>query len=168
LPGQRCLARHLALEMADKRGNVLDAAGEAGDLQHNHAEPEEQVFAELAIGDCGAEILVRRRNDADVNGLDLAAADADDRPFFQHAEQLDLHVETHVADFVEKQRAAAARFEMADAAGMGAGEAALFMAEQFGFDEVAGNGAAVDRGKGLGSARAFVVDGAGDEFLARP
>jgi hypothetical protein len=56
---------------------------------------------------------------------------------------------------------------MADAAGMGAGEAALFMAEKFGFDKIAGNGAAVDRGKGFVRPHAFVVDGAGDEFLAR-
>src|SRR3546814_2376869 len=75
---------------------------------HNHAEPEEQVFAEFAFGDRGAEILVGGRNDADVDGLHLAAADADDRPLFEHAEQFDLHVETHVADFVEKERAALA------------------------------------------------------------
>src|SRR3546814_16661382 len=56
---------------------------------------------------------------------------------------------------------------MADAAGMGAGEAALFMPEEFGFDEFAGNRAAVDRGKGLARTDAFVVDRAGDQFLAR-
>src|SRR3546814_1139641 len=92
--------------MADQGGNILGAAGQAGDLKHNHAEPEEQVFAELAIGDRGAQILVRRRNDADINAAHLAAADADDRPVLDHAKQLDLHVETHVADFVEKQRTA--------------------------------------------------------------
>src|SRR3546814_19886953 len=64
-------------------------------------------------------------------------------------------------------RAALARFEMADAAGMGAGAAALFMPEEFGFDEFAGNRAAVDRGKGLARPDAFVVDRAGDQFLAR-
>src|SRR3546814_7805817 len=97
---------------------------------------------------------------------DVCSSDLD-RPLFEHAEQFDLHVETHVADFVEKERAALARFEMADAAGMGAGEAALFMPEEFGFDEFAGNRAAVDRGKGLARTDAFVVDRAGDQFLAR-
>src|SRR3546814_4715808 len=42
-------------------------------------------------------------------------------PLFEHAEQFHLHVETHVTDFVEEERAALARFEMADATGMGAG-----------------------------------------------
>src|SRR3546814_2294760 len=90
VPHQQCHRRfveaafgvggHLALKMADQGGNILGAAGQAGDLKHNHAEPEEQVFAELAIGDRGAQILVRRRNDADINAAPLAAADADDRP----------------------------------------------------------------------------------------
>src|SRR3546814_17356777 len=78
---------------------------------------------------------------------DVCSSDLD-RPLFEHAEQFDLHVETHVTDFVEEERAALARFEMADATGMGAGEAALFMPEEFGFDEFAGNRAAVDSGEG--------------------
>src|SRR3546814_14554499 len=75
-----CSSDRLALKMADQGGNILGAAGQAGDLKHNHAEPEEQVFAELAIGDRGAQILVRRRNDADINAAHLAAADGADRP----------------------------------------------------------------------------------------
>src|SRR3546814_1868472 len=78
---------------------------------------EEQVFAEFAVGDRSAKILMRRRDDAHIDLAHLAAADADDRPVFEHAEQLDLHVETHVADFVEKDGAAVACLEMADAAG---------------------------------------------------
>src|SRR3546814_4108108 len=88
-------------------------------------------------------------------------------PLFEHAEQFHLHVETHVTDFVEEERAALARFEMADATGMGAGEAALFMPDEFGFDEFAGNRAAVDRGEGLARTDAFVVDRAGYQPLAR-
>src|SRR3546814_4044899 len=56
---------------------------------------------------------------------------------------------------------------MADAAGGGAGERAFFMAEELGFDQLARDGAAIDRREGLAGAHAFVVDGAGDKFLAR-
>src|SRR3546814_16529308 len=110
---------------------------------------------------------MRRRDDAHIDLAHLAAADADDRPVFEHAEQLDLHVETHVADFVEKDGAAVACLEMADAAGGGAGERAFFMAEEPGFDQLARDGAAIDRREGLAGATAFVVDGAGDRLLAR-
>src|SRR3546814_2991743 len=110
---------------------------------------------------------MRRRNDANIDAAHLAAADADDRPILQHAEQLDLHVEAHVADFVEEERAALARLEMADPARGGPGERAFFLAEKFGFDEVGGDGAAIDRRQDLAGADDFVVDGAGAEFLAR-
>src|SRR3546814_15484176 len=102
--------------MTDQRGNILGAARQAGNLEHHHPEPEEQVLAKLAVGDRGAQILMRRRTDANIDAAHLAAADADDRPILQHAEQLDLHVEAHVADFVEEERAALARLAMADPA----------------------------------------------------
>src|SRR3546814_9495985 len=47
------VGRHLALEVADERRTILEAAGQAGDLEHNTAAPEEQVFAEFAFGDRG-------------------------------------------------------------------------------------------------------------------
>src|SRR3546814_3146328 len=75
---------HVTLKMADERGDVLDAIGEAGNLEHDHAEAEEQVFAEFAVGDRSAKILMRRRDDAHIDLAHLAAADADDRPVFEH------------------------------------------------------------------------------------
>ena len=48
-----------------------------------------------------------------------------------------------------------------------AGKGAFFVAEQFGFDQFGGNGRAIQRDKGAGAARAFLVNGARDEFLAR-
>src|SRR3546814_16608117 len=74
------VGRHLALEVADERRNILDAAGPAGDLEHNPAEPEEQVLAEFAFGDRGAAIAVGGRNDADVMGLHIASVDPAQRP----------------------------------------------------------------------------------------
>ena len=52
-------------------------------------------------------------------------------------------------DFVQQQGAAGRFLELADAAGDGAGEGALLVAEQFGFQQVLGDGGAVDEMKGL-------------------
>ena len=87
-------------------------------------------------------------------------------PFLQHAQQLDLHGQAHVADFVEEQRAALGQLEAPLAGGNGAGECALLVAEQFALEQVGGNGAAVDSDEGPVAARTGVVDGAGDDFLA--
>ena len=49
------------------------------------------------------------------------------------AQQFGLQARVHFADLVQQQRAAIGLFELADAARDGAGEGALLMAEQFGF-----------------------------------
>ena len=72
----------------------------------------------------------------------------------------------HVADFVEENRAFVALLEFADALQGRAGERAAFVAEQFAFQELFGNGGAVDGEKRLRAALAVAVDRAGDEFLA--
>src|SRR3546814_11476348 len=56
---------HLALEMADQCRNILDAGGEARHLDNDDAEAEEQVFAEFAVGERVAQLLVRRGDQAD-------------------------------------------------------------------------------------------------------
>ncbi len=52
--------------------------------------------------------------------------------------------------------------------GMGAGEAALAVAEELAFHQFGGDGATVDRHERPGSACALRVDGACDQFLAHP
>jgi len=49
---------------------------------------------------------------------------------------------------------------------MGAGEGAFFDAEEFGFNQVVGQGGAVDGHEGAGGATAHVVQGTGEALLA--
>src|SRR6185437_11969643 len=62
----------------------------------------------------------------------------------QHAQQLHLHGGAHVADLIEKQRAAFGDLEAAFAGRDGAGEGALLVTEELRLEELGGNGAAVD------------------------
>jgi hypothetical protein len=83
-------------------------------------------------------------DDADI-GLDRrAAADRGELAFLQDAQQTGLRLLRHVADFVEKQRAAIGLFETALAAVGGAGEGAALMAEQLAFNQFARDGGHVD------------------------
>ena len=113
-----------------------------------------------------AQVLVGRRDDPHV-GLDRRAA-ADGRVFalLQHAKKAGLRLHRHVADFIEKQGSALRLFKAADRAGSGAGEGALLVAEQFAFDQVAGNGGHVDGDEGAPLALAVIVQRSRDEFLA--
>ena len=97
----------------------------------------------------------------------LVAAEALEVLLLQHAQHLALCQRRHVADFVEEQRAAVALLELADAAAVGPGEGALLVAEQLALQQGLRDGGAVDGQERPGGAAAVLVEGAGDQFLAR-
>jgi hypothetical protein len=126
----------------------------------------EQVLAEAAGGDHRLQILVRRADDAGVDGDRLAAADALDDPFLEEAQELDLKGERDVADLVEEQGAALGELDLALRRLDRAGEGALFVAEQLGLEQILRDGGAVDRDEGPAGAAAGGVDAAGEQLLA--
>src|SRR5208283_3309123 len=94
------------------------------------------------------------------------AADALDFALLQHPQNLGLHGQRHVADFVEKDRAAVAELELADALGRRAGEGAFLVSEQLALDQILGNRGAIDRNKGPGGTMAVLENAPRHEFLA--
>ena len=82
-----------------------------------------------------------RTSDADF----LIAADAREAAGLENAQQSNLHLDRHLGHLVEKQRAAVGAFEAAAVRPRGAGEAAALVAEQFAFDQILGDRAAIDR-----------------------
>ena len=112
------------------------------------------------------EILVGGADDAHVD-LDRAMpADPLDHLILQEAQQLDLHRQRQVADFVEEQRAAIGALDLADGLLHRAGEGALLMAEQLAFQQGLGDRRAIDRDEGLLGARAQAVDRLRQHLLA--
>ena len=107
------LAREAVEEMAGEQHRVARPLGEAGDLHDDLGEAIIEVLAEAAVGDHRLEVLVRRADDARVDGDRLAAADALDHPLLQEAQQLDLQRQRNVADLVEEQRAALGQLDLA-------------------------------------------------------
>ena len=149
LPGQRCcfnrssacgielLGRQAVLlgqceEMPDQVRQILDAFAQRRQPQRHDVEAEEQILAEQPLLDQDAQVLVGGGDDPHV-GLDRgAAADRGVFALLQHAQQPGLRLHRHVADLVEEQRAALGLLEPAGGAGVGAGEGAALVAEQFG------------------------------------
>ena len=72
----------------------------------------------------------------------------------QHAQQLRLEPHRHVADLVEQQRAAVRRLEQSRCGAVRAGERALLVSEQLGFEQVLGHRGAIDRDERPGGAAA--------------
>ena len=139
-----------------------------GRRNRHYVEPEEQILAEGALLDGEAQVLVGRRDDADI-ALDRRPT-ADGRVFalLQDAQEAGLRLHRHVADFVEKQRPAFGLLEAANRPRGGAGEGALLMPEQFAFDEVARDRGHVDRDEWAALALAVIVQRPRDQLLAGP
>ena len=95
------------------------------------------------------------------------AADALERAFLQHPQELHLHGEAHVADLIEEERAALGEFEASLAGGERAREGALLVAEEFALEQIRRDRPAIDRHERVRGALRELVDVARDQFLAR-
>jgi hypothetical protein len=110
---------------------------------------------------------MRRRQHAHVHRHRLVAAHRPHHALLQHAQQLDLQRQRHVADLVQQHRAAVRRGDQALPVPLRPRERTLHMPEQLGLQQRLGDGRAVDRDKRLARTRAGLVDRTGQQFLAR-
>ena len=97
---------------------------------------------------------------------DALGADLLDFAGLEEPQQQALHPQRHLADLVEEDRAVVGHLELAGLVAIGAGEAALDVAEELRLEQRFGNAGAVDRHERGFGARAGGVDGPGDDFLA--
>ena len=127
----------------------------------------EQILAERPLLDHVAQVAIGRGDDAHVDDASAAVgADLLQLARFEESQQQALHPQRHLADFVEEDGAHVGRLELARLVAVGAGEAALHVAEQLGLEERFGQAGAVDRREDVAGARAARVDRARDDFLA--
>jgi hypothetical protein len=160
------LIGHLSGEMRDQRGNVLGALAERRQQQGEDVDPMIEILPERAFLDELIEVAMSGHDDADVDRDGAVATHTLDLPLLEHAQELGLHDHGHVADFVEEEGAVVGLLELADVAGGRAGERAFLVAEEFGLDQLARDGGAVERDERPGVARASLMKRAGDELLA--
>ena len=164
--GAVAVAAHGLDEVLDQERQILETLAQRRHLDRKHVEAVEQVLAERALEDRVLEVAMRGRDDAHVAAHAAVAADALVGALLQHAQDLDLHRQRHVADLVEEQRAAVGHFETALARGDRAGEGSLLVTEQLGLEQLARDRAAVDGDERPVAARRLVMHGARDDFLA--
>src|SRR4051794_9486186 len=94
-----------------------------------------------------------RRDHADVDLDRVRVADALELPLLEHAQQLRLERRAHGPDFVEEQGALVRLLEAALPCRDRTGERAAYVAEQLGFEQRLGNGAAIDCDEAIGTTR---------------
>src|SRR5258708_40090813 len=105
----------------------------------NFVQSVKEILAEGAARDLLFEILVRGCQDANIDTQRLAGADRLEALLFQHAQNLRLRAQTHVANLHEEERSPVGFLEFPDLIFGGAREAALYLPQKFGVDQLLRN-----------------------------
>jgi hypothetical protein len=116
-----------------------------GQIERDDRQPVEEILAKAPFGHFQHGIAVGGADDADIDRLGRAGPHRLDAARLQETQQLDLKADVHLADFIEKQRAAIGRAHGAGVVVDGAGKGPLAVAEQFRFQQVFRDRAAIDR-----------------------
>src|SRR5687768_1283207 len=153
-------------EVRDEGGNVLRMLAERRQVELHDVEPIEEIAPETPLLHRLLERTRCRGDHPDVDAASLASAEPADLAVLEHAEQLRLEAERHVADLVEQQCAPVGCLEQTGAIGRRAGEGAADVSEELALEQLLRNRGAVDRGEGLFPPRAHPMDGPGDDLLA--
>ena len=154
--------------MLGEQSGIAVALGKARNPDDDLGEAIIEIVAERARRDHCVEVLMGRTHDPGVDCDRLASADPLDHPLLQESQQLDLKRQRNVADLVEEQCPAMGELDLALGRLDRAGEGALFVAEQFGLEQVFGDRRAIDRDEAAAAAPARLVQAAGEQFLAGP
>ena len=136
-------------------------------MQRNDVQAIEQILAKTPGSHFRFQIAVGRRHDAHVHFLADIAAHTLKFPFLQHPQNLDLQTQIHFPDFVQENGSSVRQLKTSGPGAQRVGKSALFMPEEFAFQQLLGNGPAVDGHKRLVGTATIVMQGPYQQFLAR-
>src|SRR5207248_2629372 len=124
-PGGRAAPIHDALEEELRQlRNVVEPIAQRRKLNFHGVQAVEQILAEAALRDLLVQAGIGGREEAHVRPLYLARAHRRELAGLQHPQELRLLLRRHVADLVEKERAAVSHLEGAGAVRLRVGERA--------------------------------------------
>ena len=136
-------------------------------MEAEHIQPVEQILTEKLLSHQLFQVPVGGGDDPHVDGDDLGATQPDNIFFLEHTEKPPLIGVVHLRDLVQKQSPAMGRLKDAGFPLLGcSGERSFHVAEKLAFQQVGGEGGAVDGDEGLAGPPAGVMDTLGEEFLA--
>ncbi len=164
---QPVVAGQLVEDRLAQRRQIGQAFAQGRHADRQHIDAVVEVGAKAAAGDRLFQVDGGRGDQAYIALQHLVGADRLELLLLQHAQQLALQGQRHVADLVEKQRAALGDLQLArPALARGAGEGARRGAEELGLQQAFGNRRRVDADERLVGPRRGGMDGMREQFLA--
>src|SRR5262249_6248351 len=146
--------------------HVAPALAKGGDLERDHVQAIEQIFAKLPFGDQTAQVAIRGGQDAHVDVQGLITADSLERTLLQKPKELDLSRRRDFAYFVEKKGARIGLLETPLATHERTGKCALFVAEELALQKALRQRCAIEAYERRFGPRALAMDRLSDELLA--
>ena len=147
--------------MSDRRSRS------AREMHRHHVQPEIEIFAKSAGAVGRFQVAVRGRDHAHVHWDLFVAPHGPHFLFLQHAQQLRLHFQRKLADFVEEDCAAVRCMKKAGLRLQGSRERPFFMAEQLAFHQRRDKRTAIHGHKRHLRERPAKMNRARDELFAR-
>lgn len=149
--------------------NIPFALTQGRNLDGQDGQAVIEVQPEISLSDFLRQVLIRRRNDPDVDRDAMLTAYRADILFLEDPQQAVLQDIRHISDFVEEQRPAIGRFKKAYfTIPVSSRKGPAYIAEEFTFQQTFRNGPAVDRHKRAVPAMTQIVYGLSQHFFARP
>ena len=155
-------------ERGHEYGDVILAGVQGGNVDRDNVEPVEEVTAEFPLFHKVGEIPVCGGKYSAIGLERCVPPDPPEFAALYEPQYLGLDDWADVADFIEKQRPLVRDFHDPLLHRPGVGERALFMAEEFAFDERIGYGCAVQCHERFRGAVALLVDVRGDQLFPGP
>src|SRR6266516_4456945 len=137
-------------------------------MNRHDVEPVVQVLPEFSGRDFILESLVRRCDYAHIDRNRFSTSDPCDHVVLKHAQNFCLRRQTHIADFVEEERAFVCLLEFAGAISDRTRERSFHVTEQLALNELARNRSAIYLDERLTRTRRHTVKGARDQLFSGP
>src|SRR5207249_7153458 len=145
--------------------DILGVFSQRWNEERNDVEPVEQVLAKVAALDFLVQMLVGGGDNPHVHGQVAPRAERRKALLLDHAQDLGLGAQAHIADFIEEERSAAGLLEFSRFVFERARKRPLHVPEELAFDQLLGNRGAVELHKRLLGPRAHPVQGRSDQLF---
>src|SRR6266446_2818192 len=152
--GQSCVADLLGFaaigngefseKMARQNGYALNALAQSWNREGYYVQAIKKVFPKQTPGNLILELFIRCGDHAHVYGCRVIGSHTLEPLLLEDSKYLGLSTQTHIADFVQEERAVIRLLKFADFVFTGAGEAALYVTESFRINQLLRDGPTID------------------------
>src|SRR5439155_26237975 len=133
---------------------VRGAGPQRRHLKRDHLQTEIEILSKLSLPNPLLEGCIGGRQDSHVNPNVSGPAHPHELPLLKYPQQLDLSLQSHLPDLVQKNGSALRHLELSVSAFHCASEGSPFVAEELALNQIGRDGGAIDGQNGSVAARA--------------